>query len=74
MNQHLRTSIAVAVLLLAQCVPGLAQLEAEKPPKANAMKEEPVNPLLRQASLVLNNAIGPALRDGSCQEGHLVVD
>ena len=43
MNQHLKTSIAVAVLLIAQCVPGLAQLEAEEPPKANATKAEIVS-------------------------------
>ncbi len=43
MNQHLKTSIAVAVLLVARCVPGLAQLQAEKPPKANPTKTEIVS-------------------------------
>ena len=43
MNQHRTTTIAVAVLLIAQCVPGLAKLEAEEPPKANATKAEIVS-------------------------------
>lgn len=43
MNQHLKTLIAVAVLHIAHSVPGLAQLEAEKPPKANGTKAEIVS-------------------------------
>ena len=43
MNRHLKTPIAVAVLLTAKCVPCLAQLEAEKPPKVNATKAEIVS-------------------------------
>jgi len=36
MSQHLKTSIAAAVLLIAQCVHGLARPNAEEPLNANA--------------------------------------
>ena len=49
MNRHLNVPIAVAVWLTAKCVPCLAQLEAEKPPKVNTTK----------ANIVSINTVGP---------------
>ncbi len=49
MNQHMKTSIVIGILLVAQCVPGLAQLEAEEPPEANSTK----------ATIVSISTVGP---------------